>query len=108
MLVDDKLRILSAVKAAWGARVTTVFPRQGHYALDPKALAASTRAISPSSASATSRTTTCPRSGRARRPGDDRMVRSAVPARGVLTREDLVIAQPGHAILFTRGREETP
>jgi len=39
VLVDDKLRVLSAVKTAWGARVTTVFPRQGHYALDPKALA---------------------------------------------------------------------
>jgi FMN phosphatase YigB (HAD superfamily) len=35
VLVDDKVRILSAVKAAWGARVTTVFPRQGHYATDP-------------------------------------------------------------------------
>jgi hypothetical protein len=34
VLVDDKVRILSAVKAAWGKRVTTVFPRQGHYALD--------------------------------------------------------------------------
>ena len=39
MLVDDKLRILAAVKAVWGARVTTVFPRQGHYALDPEAIA---------------------------------------------------------------------
>jgi FMN phosphatase YigB (HAD superfamily) len=39
VLVDDKLRILSAVKAEWGARVTTVFPRQGHYARDPQALA---------------------------------------------------------------------
>jgi hypothetical protein len=39
VLVDDKLRILSAVKRVWGARVTTVFPRQGHYALDPSALA---------------------------------------------------------------------
>ena len=39
VLVDDKLRILTAVKQAWGARVTTVFPRQGHYAHDPKALA---------------------------------------------------------------------
>ena len=38
VLVDDKLRILSAVKAAWGTRVTTVFPRQGHYAHDPRAL----------------------------------------------------------------------
>jgi len=35
VLIDDKLRILSAVKSAWGDAVTTVFPRQGHYALDP-------------------------------------------------------------------------
>ena len=34
MLVDDKVRILAAVKAVWGSRVTTVWPRQGHYALD--------------------------------------------------------------------------
>jgi FMN phosphatase YigB (HAD superfamily) len=40
VLVDDKLRILAAVKQAWGARVTTVFPRQGHYAMDAKASAA--------------------------------------------------------------------
>jgi FMN phosphatase YigB (HAD superfamily) len=39
ILVDDKLRILTAVKKIWGARVTTVFPRQGHYALDPRELA---------------------------------------------------------------------
>jgi FMN phosphatase YigB (HAD superfamily) len=39
-LIDDKLRILSAVKEVWGDRVTTVFPRQGHYAHDPKILAA--------------------------------------------------------------------
>jgi len=32
VLVDDKVRILAAVKKAWGRRVTTVFPRQGHYA----------------------------------------------------------------------------
>ncbi len=32
VLVDDKLRILAAVKNAWGERVTTVFPRQGQYA----------------------------------------------------------------------------
>jgi FMN phosphatase YigB (HAD superfamily) len=32
VLVDDKIRILTAVKAAWGSRLTTVFPRQGHYA----------------------------------------------------------------------------
>jgi FMN phosphatase YigB (HAD superfamily) len=40
VLVDDKLRILTAAKKVWGARVTTVFPRQGHYAHDPKILAA--------------------------------------------------------------------
>lgn len=39
VLVDDKLRILTAVKQIWGGRVTTVFPRQGHYAHDPAALA---------------------------------------------------------------------
>ena len=37
VLVDDKLRILTAVKKIWGVRVTTVFPRQGHYARDPQA-----------------------------------------------------------------------
>jgi haloacid dehalogenase-like hydrolase len=36
VLIDDKLRILTEVKKIWGAKVTTVFPRQGHYALDPK------------------------------------------------------------------------
>jgi hypothetical protein len=40
VLVDDKLRILTAVKQAWGARVTTVFPRHSHYASAPKILAA--------------------------------------------------------------------
>jgi FMN phosphatase YigB (HAD superfamily) len=39
VLVDDKVRILTAVKASWGDRVTTVFPRQGHYAHDPQAAA---------------------------------------------------------------------
>ena len=39
VLIDDKLRILSAVKKAWGDRVTTVFPRQGQFALDPKVVA---------------------------------------------------------------------
>jgi len=39
VLIDDKLRILTAVKKIWGERVTTVFPKQGHYALDPKTLA---------------------------------------------------------------------
>jgi FMN phosphatase YigB (HAD superfamily) len=32
VLVDDKVRILTAVKQHWGKRITTVFPRQGHYA----------------------------------------------------------------------------
>src|SRR5215472_16748259 len=39
VLVDDKVRILAAVKKLWGSRVTTVFVRQGHYAADPKTLA---------------------------------------------------------------------
>jgi len=38
VLVDDKLRILTSVKKAWSDRVTTVFPRQGHYARDIAAL----------------------------------------------------------------------
>ena len=39
VMVDDKLRILTAMKKVWGSRLTTVFPRQGHYALDPKNVA---------------------------------------------------------------------
>jgi FMN phosphatase YigB (HAD superfamily) len=39
VLIDDKLRILAAVKQIWGTRVTTVFPKQGHYALDPQIVA---------------------------------------------------------------------
>ena len=39
VMMDDKLRILTAMKKIWGDRLTTVFPRQGHYALDPKAIA---------------------------------------------------------------------
>ncbi|MGH7987411.1 MAG: HAD family hydrolase [Candidatus Binataceae bacterium] len=39
VLVDDKVRILSAFKRAWANRVTTVFPRQGHYALDAQEVA---------------------------------------------------------------------
>jgi FMN phosphatase YigB (HAD superfamily) len=35
VLIDDKLRILDAVKASWRDKVVTVFPKQGHYALDP-------------------------------------------------------------------------
>jgi FMN phosphatase YigB (HAD superfamily) len=40
VMVDDKLRILAAMKKIWGERLTTVFPRQGHYALDPGKIAA--------------------------------------------------------------------
>jgi FMN phosphatase YigB (HAD superfamily) len=40
VVVDDKLRILAALKKLWGGRVTTVFPRQGKFANDPRALAA--------------------------------------------------------------------
>jgi FMN phosphatase YigB (HAD superfamily) len=36
VMVDDKLRILAAIKGIWGQRVTTIFPQQGHYALDPQ------------------------------------------------------------------------
>jgi FMN phosphatase YigB (HAD superfamily) len=36
VLVDDKLRILDAIKKIWKSRVTTVFVRQGHYAHDPE------------------------------------------------------------------------
>jgi haloacid dehalogenase-like hydrolase len=39
VLIDDKLRVLSAVKKIWRQRVTTVFAKQGHYALDPNVLA---------------------------------------------------------------------
>jgi len=40
VMVDDKLRILTAMKGTWGEALTTIFPRQGHYALDAKETAA--------------------------------------------------------------------
>src|SRR4029077_19426741 len=40
VLVDDKLRILTAVKQFWGERVTTIFVRQGSYANDSKVVGA--------------------------------------------------------------------
>ncbi len=40
VLVDDKLRILTAAKQIWGERVTTVFPRQGIFAHDPNVVGA--------------------------------------------------------------------
>lgn len=39
VMVDDKLRILARMKAIWGDRLTTVFPRQGHYAHDAENIA---------------------------------------------------------------------
>jgi len=39
VLVDDKPRILAAVKEIWGNRVTTVLPRQGQYANDARVVA---------------------------------------------------------------------
>ena len=39
VMVDDKLRILAAMKAVLGDRLVTVFPRQGHYAHDAEAIA---------------------------------------------------------------------
>jgi FMN phosphatase YigB (HAD superfamily) len=41
VVIDDKLHLLTAIKKIWGSRVTTVFPRQGHYAYDPKILSSS-------------------------------------------------------------------
>jgi FMN phosphatase YigB (HAD superfamily) len=40
VMVDDKLRILDAMKKVWGSRLTTIFVRQGHYALDLAAISA--------------------------------------------------------------------
>jgi FMN phosphatase YigB (HAD superfamily) len=40
VMVDDKLRILAAMKQVWEDQVTTIFVRQGHYALDPRNIAA--------------------------------------------------------------------
>ena len=40
VIVDDKLRVLAAMKQVMRDRLTTVFPRQGHYALDPAVVAA--------------------------------------------------------------------
>jgi FMN phosphatase YigB (HAD superfamily) len=40
VMIDDKLRLLTAAKKTWGDRLTTIFPRQGHYALDSRNIAA--------------------------------------------------------------------
>jgi FMN phosphatase YigB (HAD superfamily) len=39
VMIDDKVRLLAALKQHWGKRVTTIFPRQGHYAHDAKLVA---------------------------------------------------------------------
>ena len=41
VMIDDKIHLLAAIKAIWKERVTTVFVRQGHYALDATLVAAS-------------------------------------------------------------------
>jgi len=41
VMLDDKLRILAAMKKIWGKRLTTIFVRQGHYAVDPNVVASS-------------------------------------------------------------------
>jgi FMN phosphatase YigB (HAD superfamily) len=40
VMIDDKVRILTAMKAVWRDRLTTVFVRQGHYANDAALVAA--------------------------------------------------------------------
>lgn len=40
VMIDDKIHVLHAIKSVWRDRVTTVMPRQGHYAHDPRLLAA--------------------------------------------------------------------
>jgi FMN phosphatase YigB (HAD superfamily) len=40
VMIDDKVQVLHAIKSIWRDRVTTVMPRQGHYAHDPQLLAA--------------------------------------------------------------------
>ena len=79
VLVDDKLRILTAIKQVWGERVTTVFPRQGHYALDPDVAALSARPTSRWSASATLSASICRRCYER----DDRRLRSGRQASSV-------------------------
>jgi FMN phosphatase YigB (HAD superfamily) len=40
VMIDDKLRVLAAMKKTWKDRLMTIFARQGHYAMDPAILAA--------------------------------------------------------------------
>ena len=59
VLVDDKLRILTAAKAFWGERVTTVLPLQGQFATDPEIAAAHPAADVTSTTSEISSASTC-------------------------------------------------
>ncbi|WP_158744178.1 HAD family hydrolase [Acidisphaera sp. L21] len=40
VVIDDKIRLLTAFKKVWGNKVMTVFPRQGQFGLDTKVIAA--------------------------------------------------------------------
>ena len=72
VMIDDKLRILTEVKKIWGSRVTTVFPRQGHYARDSHALASFPPPISQSIELESYFTWTRPRWSHHGNPGDRR------------------------------------
>ena len=37
VMIDDKSNLLAAMKSVMGSNITTVFVRQGHYAMDPEA-----------------------------------------------------------------------
>ena len=54
VLVDDKVWILAAIKAAWGARRDDGVPRQGHYASTRPRSRATPCRTSPSSVSTSS------------------------------------------------------
>jgi hypothetical protein len=38
VMVDDKLRMLAAIRKSFGNHVTTIFPKQGKFANNPKVL----------------------------------------------------------------------
>ena len=69
VLVDDKIRILTAVKNVWGPRLTTVFPKQGHYAHAPPTWPPTPSPTSRWSASGSSGASICRRCWRRPRPG---------------------------------------
>ena len=61
VMVDDKVRILAAMKQSWGSKLTTIFPRQGHYAWMPRKSRNIQLPISPSRPSAPWRNAIFPR-----------------------------------------------